>query len=100
MRSGRLQAHAALELARLLDISLPSEPVEVRWRLMACRGGCDPAGFTLYWEDAEGNASCQRIWLTTEMCRQVLDALEKLADEAAPPRRTRRTKGEQSSTND
>lgn len=76
-RSGRLAPTCALELAQTLGVALPDKLVSARYRLAACNSGCGPSSFALYWEDADGAVSSQRLWLSAEQRSRLTELLDR-----------------------
>lgn len=75
-RRGRLDALAAGELASRIELAVPGDLASVRYRLVACAGGCGPTGFELCWENASGKSSSARVWLDAERRNRIVDTLD------------------------
>lgn len=76
-RSGRLDHESATELTQAVGVALPADLVWTRYRLATCKSGCGPTSLTLYWEDAAGRVWSQRVWLGSDLRRQVTEMLDR-----------------------
>ncbi len=86
IRSGRLDRVSAAELAQAVGLALPAKLVWTRYRLSTCNSGCGPSGFALYWEDADGNVSSHRVWLSAELRCRVTEMLDRQLEQSESER--------------
>jgi hypothetical protein len=76
-RSGRIDPDTARQLAAAADVSVTAEIRSARYRLINCPGGCGPTGFSLSWEQTDGEDAAGPIWLgpaERNRIQEILDA--------------------------
>jgi len=78
IRSGRIDVESGRALAEAVGLAVPERAVAVRYRLLACNGGCGPGGLDLSWEQPRQSARSMRTWLTTEQRDRVARALDEV----------------------
>ena len=76
-RAGRLDAEAAAGLAEMIDVPTPDEPEPVRYRLLACLGGCGPTALEFSRQDAHRGTAPVRIWLQPDQRNRVVRKLDE-----------------------
>ncbi len=76
IRSRRIEIEGAHRLAAIFDMAVGDAIRRARYRLVACPGGCDPMGLTLFWEEPGGDFSSGVLWLDPVRRQQVLQILD------------------------
>ena len=62
-QGGRIEPAAARQLAEVVDVTVGGQMRRSRYRVIRCPGGCGPAGFSLSWEQRDGDYAAGPIWL-------------------------------------
>lgn len=78
-QGGRIGPAEARQLAQLIDVAVGGEILRGRYRLIRCPGGCGPAGFSLRWEQKDGDYAVGPIWLDPAQKRRVHESLDDWA---------------------
>jgi hypothetical protein len=84
MRSGRIGSHTALQVCDAAEIVLGSGIERVRYRLVACQGGCGPTGLALSGGDDLGPFSTGIVWLDAAVRQKVVEILDQYAASQVP----------------
>jgi len=78
-RSGRIDPDTARQLAAVAGLSLTGEIRGARYRLINCPGGCGPTGFSLSWEQTDGEHAAGPIWLGPAERNRIQEILDESA---------------------
>ncbi len=84
VRSGRIDAHTALQACDAVGIALGAGVERVRYRLVVCQGGCGPTGLALSGDDDLGHFSTGIVWLDASLRQKVLEILDQYAASQVP----------------
>lgn len=85
-RSGRLRQPFAQRLAEMFQISLPERLKRIRYRLLNCEGGCEPAGLEFIWRRRRADSRTATVWLTDHGRNEVQRVLDEARTSRTQPK--------------
>jgi hypothetical protein len=87
VRSGRIDAATARQMAELAAVATVEKPVAARYRLLNCNAHCGPTGFELSWDESPRGTTTLRTWLAPDVrnrIHELLDAADTDTDTQSP----------------